>query len=242
MGRYETATLRLAAAAVVSGRAKTPRLPAVTSPTRTAAALTTALLALSGCGGEPPEGPRPGAQHTDLDGNVYNDHDVTFTRNMVQHHAQALAMVALTQTRSVPPQVRRLATGIVDRQSPETQEMTTWLVGWDQPTPPTMMDHAHAPHGHGGGDGESGGTYEMPKMPDMPGLLTAEEFGALEAASGAEFASLWAEAMLEHHEGAVEMARDEIEVGAYEPTVKLASDIVDDQGQEISELERLLAE
>ena len=42
----------------------------------------------------------------------------------------------------------------------------------------------------------------------MPGMLTPEEMGRLEAATGGEFDRLFLELMLKHHEGALVMVSD----------------------------------
>ena len=42
----------------------------------------------------------------------------------------------------------------------------------------------------------------------MPGMLTAEEMGQLEAASGEEFDDLFLRLMIKHHQGALDMVEE----------------------------------
>jgi len=50
--------------------------------------------------------------------------DVAFAREMLQHHAQALAMVDLTLERPLEPDVAALAEQIRDAQAPEIELMS----------------------------------------------------------------------------------------------------------------------
>jgi uncharacterized protein (DUF305 family) len=159
----------------------------------------------------------------------FNDADVAFASDMVQHHAQALSMVDLTMGRDLSPEVADLAEEIRDAQAPEIETMVGWLREWDQPVPETSRDHANA---HGGEHGEAGA--------DMPGMMSAEQMTALEDASDAEFEALWLSMMIEHHQGAVEMAEEVLERGEHEPTASLAGDVIEAQESEIETMEELL--
>ena len=76
----------------------------------------------------------------------------------------------------------------------------------------------------------------------MPGMMSEEQMTALEEASDAEFEDLWLEMMVEHHEGAVEMARTEIDEGRDAEAVELARAIGETQAREIEEMRQLLTE
>lgn len=170
----------------------------------------------------------------------HNDADVAFARDMIQHHAQALSMVDLTLDRPLDPEVQALAEDIRAAQAPEIETMADWLTDWREPVPETMRDHANA--GHDMGDMSD----TMDEMgddtgDDMPGMMSAEDMDALENASDADFQQLWLELMVEHHEGAVEMARDEQESGRFEPAVDLAGQIIESQTDEIATMKELLA-
>jgi uncharacterized protein (DUF305 family) len=191
---------------------------------RTLAAVAAALtLTLAGCS----------ASESSTDGNAYNDADVDFASDMIQHHAQALQMVDLTLGRKLDAEVVTLTEEIRTAQAPEIEKMADWLEDWDQPVPETSRDHANA---HAQEHGES---VEMDT--DMPGMLSAKELETLESASGPEFQTMWLEMMIEHHEGAVEMAEAQVEEGSNAKAVALAEDIISTQEREISTMQDLLA-
>ena len=142
--------------------------------------------------------------------------DVSFASDMVQHHAKALAMVDLTIGRDLDPEVQGLAEAIRAAQGPEIELMADWLLSWEEEVPETVRDHANADHG------------------------TPEDLEPLEQASDADFDELWLAMMIEHHEGAVAMARTQLDEGTYRPAVELAGDIVEAQEAEIERMRALL--
>ena len=169
----------------------------------------------------------------------HNDADVTFATNMIQHHAQALSMVDLTLNRSLDPGVPTLAEDVRAAQAPQIETMADWLTTWGEKVPETMRDHANAGHGMG----DLSDTMEGMDHGDgheMPGMMTAEDIDALENASDAEFQDMWLQMMVEHHEGAVEMAETEQEDGRFKDAVDLAGQIVEAQEQEIDTMADLL--
>lgn len=185
------------------------------------AALLGTTLTLVGCSG-------PGGDQAT--GHGFNDTDVSFATDMIQHHAQALQMVDLTLGRDLDPEVVELAEDIRAAQTPEIEKMADWLQDWDKPVPETVRDHANA---HGDGSA-------MEHAADMPGMMSAEEMHDLEAAKGDEFQTMWLEMMVEHHEGAVEMAEEEQADGENAQAVALAEDIVAAQQKEIDTMDGLL--
>ena len=48
---------------------------------------------------------------------------------------------------------------------------------------------------------------------------------------------MWLEMMIEHHEGAIEMAQTEIEHGKYPDAVKMAEDIESSQAAEVEQMQ-----
>jgi uncharacterized protein (DUF305 family) len=187
-------------------------------PRALAAVATALVLALSACSSDQPSG-----------GRAFNDADVDFAGDMIQHHAQALSMVDLTMGRDLSPEVTDLAENIRAAQAPEIETMVDWLEEWDRPVPETSRDHANAHDGDGGG-----------MDTDMPGMMSAEQMAALEDASDEEFEQLWLTMMVEHHQGAVAMAEQVLEDGEHQQTAALAEDIVEAQRAEIDQMQELL--
>ena len=149
----------------------------------------------------------------------HNQADIMFAQMMIPHHAQAVEMSDIVLAKpDLPADIRALATRIKDAQAPEIETMTGWLKSWNVPT--MAADHS----GHG-----------------MSGMVDAEGLSKLKAAQGTEAARLFMEQMTGHHEGAVEMAKDEIDGGKNPEAVQLARDIVTAQESEIAEMKKLLA-
>ncbi len=203
-----------------------------------AALLPWLLIAMTGCGGD--DTARPVLSDTE-----HSATDVAFAGDMLQHHAQALAMVDLTLGRDLDPEVATLAEQIRDAQAPEIEQLTDWLVSWDEPVPATVRDHSLAGHGDQSPseamaeleetDGDHGGDHGS-----MPGMLTSDDLATLEEADDEAFGVLWLELMIAHHEGAVEMAQAQQAAGTFRPVVELAEEIERSQTVEIETMRGLL--
>jgi uncharacterized protein (DUF305 family) len=196
--------------------------------------LMSAVVVLAGCS-DTAETPAAGSSATDessADQSAeFNDADVAFAQGMIPHHEGALTMAEVATDRASAPRVVDLAERIEAGQDPEIDLMTGWLEEWGQSLPEGsegMGGMDHGSEGMGGMDHGSDGMEGM-GMEDMP-------------AGGPEFDRMWLEAMIEHHEGAVEMARTEIEDGRNAEAVDLARLISDTQTQEIEEMQQLLTE
>ncbi|WP_017593531.1 DUF305 domain-containing protein [Nocardiopsis potens] len=178
------------------------------------AALASALL-LSACGGSPDEGGEQ-AGEKEADSAGFNSADVMFARMMIPHHEQALEMAELAEDRS-GPEVGDLAERIEKAQGPEIEQLTSMLEEWGE-DPEAEMDH------------------------EMDGMLTEEQLAELEAAEGDAFDELFLEQMIEHHEGAVDMAQAQLDEGVSAEATELATAVVEAQEAEISEMRGLLGE
>ncbi len=71
-------------------------------------------------------------------------------------------------------------------------------------------------------------------------MMSEEDMAALESAEGREASRLFLEQMIEHHQGAIEMAEAEIEGGQNPDAVALAEKIASDQQAEIETMQELL--
>ena len=153
--------------------------------------------------------------------------DVTFAQEMIPHHEQATEMAALAQDRTTNPAILDIASRIEAAQDPEIETMTTWLKEWGVPEDSTN-EHSEMNHGQGS---ES----------SMPGMMSEEDMSALKDATGTEFDQMFLEMMIEHHEGAIIMAKTEIDSGTHPNAIALAEQIEAAQTTEIAEMEALLA-
>lgn len=184
------------------------------------ALLATAGLTLTACGDDP-DSDTQGADST----SAFNEADVTFAQQMIPHHEQAVEMAQMAQGRAESEDVLSLAEGIEAAQGPEIETLTGWLETWGEDVPASGMDHGDMGHG----------------SPDaMPGMMDEGQMNELMAASGADWDRMFLEMMIEHHEGAIEMAKVEVEQGENPDAVALAEKIISDQQAEITQMKDLL--
>ncbi|MXG88999.1 DUF305 domain-containing protein [Nocardioides flavescens] len=204
------------------------------------AAVLTLGLGLAACGDSADDGSASPASSTQTaaNGDVFNDADVSFATDMIPHHAQAIEMVTMTDGRTLDPAVQQLADEIRNAQAPEVETMVDWLTAWGEQVPETSLDHVNGGHG----DSQDTGDSHDPADSDMPGMMSADDMAALEAAPDGEFQTRWLEMMKQHHEGAIEMARTELEDGRFADAKNLAESIVTTQKAEIEEIDQLLAD
>jgi uncharacterized protein (DUF305 family) len=171
-------------------------------------------LTLTGCMGFglPGQGPGAGGPTTVVD---FNTSDVHFNMMMIPHHEQAIEMSEIILAADgIHPDISDLATRIAEAQAPEIEQMAAWLDARGYPTPPGMSDH---------------------------GMMSDRDLDRLRDLDGIDAEVLFLTAMIDHHEGAIVMANDEIDDGIDPETIALCESIVTSQTAEIVEMEALLA-
>ncbi|WP_165985086.1 DUF305 domain-containing protein [Streptomyces sp. YIM 98790] len=187
-----------------------------------AGAVTAAGLVLAACGGDG-SGSSSGGGH--------NDADVHFAQGMIPHHRQTVMMSEIAVGNASSPgkasaeEVRSLAEEILRAQQPEIDAMTGWLEEWEEKVPPGMS---------GVNEGHHGG------VAPVPGMMSQEQMEQLVSATGDDFDTLYLTLMIEHHEGALEMAGTEREDGDHGPARELAKEIMESHGEEITRMRELL--
>jgi uncharacterized protein (DUF305 family) len=147
----------------------------------------------------------------------FNDADITFAQAMIPHHEQAVEMAKLAPTRASSAQIKDLAARIEAAQGPEIEQMRELLERYG-------ADEMVADHG-----GEH----------SMGGMADASSMDKLAQASGPAFDDLFVQLMIEHHEGAVDMAETELRDGQDPAAMQLAQAIIDAQTAEIAEMQAL---
>lgn len=165
---------------------------------------------------------------TEADGEIsadHNDADIMFAQMMIPHHQQAVEMSEMLLAKEgIPAQVVEFAQGVIDAQGPEIDRMNAMLEAWDQQP---VTDSGGMDHG---------------KMGGMSGMMSQEDMTALEEAQGTEAARLYLEQMTAHHEGAVDMARDEVADGQNPHAITLAEQVISDQEAEIAQMQQMLTD
>ena len=157
----------------------------------------------------------------------HNDQDTTFAQMMIIHHEGAIEMSQLAVQRADNPEVVALAERIAEAQGPEIDEMTAWLGAWGEDI---------SPDDHGGMDM---GGMDMGGM-DMDGMSQEEMMTQLDGLAGDEFDRAFLDAMIAHHEGAIEMSEQQVADGQNPDAVALAEKIIADQQAEITEMQEIL--
>ncbi|WP_033283241.1 DUF305 domain-containing protein [Streptomyces sp. NRRL F-525] len=156
----------------------------------------------------------------------HNAADVSFSKDMIQHHRQAVEMAGLAAGHASSAQVKSLATKIEGAQAPEIKTMSGWLTSWGEQVPEDMSGM------------DSGMGHDMSSS--TPGMMSDADMGKLEKASGADFDTMFLTMMVEHHEGAVDMAKTEKADGSYAPATALAAGVITAQSAEIKQMNKML--
>jgi uncharacterized protein (DUF305 family) len=134
----------------------------------------------------------------------------SFAEAMIPHHQQAIDMSAYAQTNTSNGDILAIAAKISTEQGPEIDTMTPWLEG-----------------------------RSVNYMMMMDGMLSPMELSELRAAKDGDFDKLYIQYMISHHEGAVKMASEAMNVD--DPELSAFADaIIVAQTAEIAELLALL--
>jgi uncharacterized protein (DUF305 family) len=186
-----------------------------------------AVLALSGCITIVTDGDRDRGPRAEIPADVARA-DVMFAQMMIPHHEQAVEMSELMLDRDdISPEIVELATVIIAEQEPEIALMESWLADWGMPSMRGMGG------GMGGGGHEGHG---------MGGMLSDAELRAIAEADGVDAERLYLDGMIEHHEGAIDMAQRVLDTGRSQDVAELARAIITSQTREIALMRELLQE
>lgn len=155
----------------------------------------------------------------------YSPADVRFMTDMIPHHHQALEMSDLVAGRTNNPELIDIAGRIHASQGDEIGFMQQWLRERGEEVPDPTAHHAmHTSH-------------------TMAGMASPEDMAKLADSKGTDFDRLYLELMIAHHEGAVTMVDELLELpgSAYDPVLfEFTSDIVNDQTSEIERMNEML--
>jgi uncharacterized protein (DUF305 family) len=162
--------------------------------------------------------------------------DVEFMQRMIMHHAQAVEMTALIESRTENRELRLLGARISKSQAGEMTFMKRWLEARGEPVSPPMpgMPGMNMP-------GMDMSSHQML----MPGMLTPKQMDALRKARGAEFDHLFLTGMIQHHNGALVMVKDLFDTAGAGQDAELfnfATDVDSGQRAEIKIMQTMLDE
>jgi uncharacterized protein (DUF305 family) len=144
------------------------------------------------------------------------NHDQMFADMMANHHQDGIKMAKMAVDKAENAELRSMAQTMIDDQTREIDQLKSLR-----------------------GEGPAMSMDEMMKMPGMmPESEMHRDMARLESASGHDFDVAFTEIMAKHHEGAIRMAKHELEMGSNPGLKELAQTIADKQSRE---RDRLLA-
>lgn len=150
-----------------------------------------------------------------LKGEAY---DKDFLANMIVHHESAINMAEMALAAAKHQEIKDLASNINTSQGKEVGDMRTWQTQWGYP----------ATSGHSMTDMENAG-HSMEGMADMN--------TELQGLTGDAFDKKFLELMIEHHQGAIDMAKPAATNAAHQEVRDLAQAIITTQTQEITQMQ-----
>ena len=146
--------------------------------------------------------------------------DKHFIEQMIPHHEGAIAMAKLALIKSKRPEIKTLATAIIEGQTKEITDMTGWYKDWFGNDVPKVSG------GMMGGGMMSQSGMHMGGQEDMASLENATDFD-----------KAFLETMIPHHQLALMMVQM-LESGSNRPEMlQLAKNITTSQSKEIQQMQ-----
>lgn len=163
--------------------------------------------------------------------------DVEFMQMMILHHAQAVEMSELIESRTENKEIRLLGARIRQSQSDEIKFMKEWLEARGEAVSPPLTKMSET--------GSHGAHKSNHNQALMPGMLTPKQMDALKKAKGRQFDRLFLSGMIQHHNGALSMVKDLFDTagaGQDAALFNFASDVDGGQRAEIRIMQIMLGE
>jgi uncharacterized protein (DUF305 family) len=137
--------------------------------------------------------------------------DLDFAKGMIPHHQGAIDMAKVELEFGKDPEIKKMAEGVVAAQTSEIELMTKWIATTDEKSLPPAPESVKA------------NQQAMNTM--MAGMMVTYSGNA-----DVDFVT----GMIPHHQGAIDMAKVELQYGKDATMQKLATDIVKAQESEIT--------
>jgi uncharacterized protein (DUF305 family) len=149
--------------------------------------------------------------------------DLRFIDAMIPHHEGAVVMAKEALQKSQRPEVQQLAQAIIDAQDKEISQMKEWRKTWYSTMADTPMMY------------DAGMGHMMPMTDEMRNsMMMSGDLGAADD----QFDLRFINAMIPHHQGAVDMANQATEKSDRPEIKQLSQDIISSQQQEIAQMEQ----
>lgn len=152
------------------------------------------------------------------------NYDLRFIDGMRLHHQGAIAMAKEAQAKSQRPEIKQLAEDIIIAQSrEENQLLRKWRQEWypDAPSEPIMY-------------GKQGKPSLAMSQEQQQSMKMSKDLGTADP----QFDLRFINAMIPHHQGALEMAKDALQKSQRPEVKKLAQEILSSQQAEIDQMKQ----
>jgi uncharacterized protein (DUF305 family) len=149
--------------------------------------------------------------------------DRMFIDMMVPHHESAVEMARVVLERTERPEMRQLAEEIIEAQEGEIEQLRSWRQEWYGSSDTPSMAEMPMLHGMPGMDH---GTQSMDMAAEVELLRTAPE----------PFDQAFIDAMILHHQSAIDAARLAEQQASRQEIRELAQTIIADQQREIDQM------
>jgi uncharacterized protein (DUF305 family) len=147
--------------------------------------------------------------------------DLRFIDGMIPHHEGAVVMAREALQKSKRPEIQKLAQSIIIAQDKEIGQMKDWRKAWYSTVPDTPMMY----------DTSMG--HMMPMSDQMRNsMMMSGDLGAADD----QFDLRFLNAMIPHHQGAIDMANQAIEKSNRSEIKQLSQDILSSQQKEIDQM------
>ena len=147
--------------------------------------------------------------------------DQQFIDMMVPHHQGAIEMAQIAMQRAEHPEIKTLAGFIINAQNKEIGDLKSWRQAWFGSNQTPSMDQL------------------MRAYPNVPGMSSMMDMDKdtqrLRIANPFDLAFI--DAMIPHHQGAVDMAQVALGRAQHQEIKVLAQSIINDQQAEIAQLQ-----
>ena len=145
----------------------------------------------------------------------FNDADVAFAQTMIPDHQMTAKMAELAKQKATSKDLKTLAAQMLEGQQKATTTLQGWLKSWGKAA-----------------------TADMAGM-SMPGAMTDKDMTMLKSMKGMNFDMMFAQLMAKHHEGSIQMAKDEQAKGANSKAKAMAAAMATTLQAQIEQLHKI---
>ena len=145
-------------------------------------------------------------------------YDLQFLDSMIHHHEGALQMSKMVLGKTKRQEMKTFAQKIVDDQTKEIAQMKGWREQWFSGKPSAL-------------------NMALPGMEGGTKMMNSEHVKEMDDMDADHFDSHFLTMMIQHHEGAVLMAKDALNRGEHAEVKQIAQEIIREQEAEIKQMQ-----